>query len=250
MALKKALIVLVIATCFILTGCREVLYSNLTEDDANEMLQTLLVRGVDAKKVNGAKDSFNIEVAKEDLVRALKIIKEHSLPKEQFASLGTVFSNSGMISSQTEEQARLCYAIAQELSATFSHIDGVLDAKVHVVLAQHNIASGITTPPSASVFIRHTKNSPVTNLISGIKDTVSKAVPGLDLKRVSVLTQEFNENIIKPSVKSKAWYENTLVIIACSFAAFILLTAIVVFILKQRGYITLNLGKHLSKKTK
>ena len=171
--ITKALLVL--ATAFTLTACNETLYSNLSEAEANEMLVTLLKRGIAAQKTPGS-DGFSIEVPKEDLILSLEIVKEHSLPRAQFASLGTVFSGQGMIASQTEEQARLAFAISQELSATFSKIDGVLDARVHVVLVQHEQSSGLTTPPSAAIFIRHTKDSPVTEMISGIKDTAANGV--------------------------------------------------------------------------
>ena len=116
-----------------LTGCRQV-----------------LKRGVSADKVATGKTGFTIEVEEEDMVRALEIIKENSLPRAQFQSLGTVFSGQGMIASQTEEQARLAFALSQELSASFSKIAGVIDARVHVVLVQHDQASGLTTPPSAA----------------------------------------------------------------------------------------------------
>ena len=66
------------ATVLLLTSCREDLYSNLSESDANEMLQTLLVRGVDAKKENAGKKGFKITVEKEDLLRSLEIIKLNS----------------------------------------------------------------------------------------------------------------------------------------------------------------------------
>ncbi|MGN0915840.1 MAG: type III secretion system inner membrane ring lipoprotein SctJ [Succinivibrio sp.] len=191
---------------FLLTSCREELYTNLSERDANEMLQTLLVRGVDAKKENAGKKGFTITVEREELLRALEIVKEQSLPRSAFENLGSVFSGQGMISSQTEEQSRLAFAISQELSETFSKIDGVLDSRVHVVLVHHEQASGLTTPPSAAVFIRHTRNSPVINMVSGIKDTVARAVPGLNFDRVSVMLEQSSEQVISPKIKQAPWY--------------------------------------------
>lgn len=236
MDVKKTLCCFLCCSFVLLSGCKQTLYSNLTEQDANEMLQTLLVRGVDAQKVSSGKTGYSIDVDQDDFVRALEIIKEHSLPKEQFQSLGSVFSGQGMISSQTEEQARLAYAISQELSATFSRIDGVLDARVHVVLVQHEQSSGITTPPSAAVFIRHTKDSPVLDMISGIKDTTTRSVPGLTHDRVSVLTEEFNERVVQPSIKTKAWYENPWSIVGICVSVFIVLLSGAFLILKRMGY--------------
>ena len=226
----------VILSAMLLCGCREALYSNLTESDANEMLSTLLQRGVDAKKISEGKNGFTIEVDEQDLVRSLEIIKEHSLPREQFQSLGSVFSGQGMISSQTEEQARLAYALSQELSATFSRIDGVLDARVHVVLVQHEQSSGVTTPPSAAVFIRHTKDSPVSGMIASIKDTAAKAVPGLGLDNVSVMTELFQENILAPQVKAPAWYEDPLKLGGGIVAALALLSAVGIVVMRRLGF--------------
>ena len=190
------------AVSLLLSGCRESLYTGLSEADANEMVFLLLNRGIDAKKVSQGKTGFAVTVEEEHFVRSLEIIKEHSLPREKFQSLGTVFSGSGMISSQLEEQSRLAFAISQELSGTFSRIDGVLDARVHVVLMHNEQGTGLTTPPSASVFIRHMADSPVVDMVSGIRETAAKAVPGLTISNVSVVLEPFKENIIIAPVRS------------------------------------------------
>jgi type III secretion protein J len=190
------------AVSLFVSGCRENLYSGLSEADANEMVFVLLNRGIDAKKVSQGKTGFAVTVEEEHFVRSLEIIKEHSLPREKFQSLGTVFSGSGMISSQLEEQSRLAYAISQELSGTFSRIDGVLDARVHVVLMHNEQGTGLTTPPSASVFIRHVADSPVVDMVSGIRETAAKAVPGLAISNVSVVLEPFKENIIIAPAKT------------------------------------------------
>ncbi len=232
--LSKFVVICCCALAF--TGCKELLYSNLSEDDANEMLVTLLKRNVDAQKVAAGKEGFNIMVEQEDMIRALEIISEHSLPRERFQSLGSVFSGQGMIASQTEEQARLAFAISEELANTFSKIDGVLDARVHVVLVHHEQTSGLTTPPSAAVFIRHTKDSPVTGMVAGIKDTAAKAVPGLSLDNVTVMMELFQENILAPQIKKSAWYEDPLKLCGALAAAIALLAAIGIVILRRLGF--------------
>lgn len=228
---KSAKLAAVLAAGLLLAACDETLYSNLSESDANEMLVTLLKRGVEAgKKQSG--DLYSITVPREQLVRSLEIIREHSLPREQFQSLGTVFSGQGMIASQTEEQARLAFAIAQELSATYSRIDGVLDARVHVVLVQHEQSSGLTTPPSAAIFIRHTKDSPVQSMISEIKDIAAKAVPGLTLNQVSVMTELYTEKILAPALEPKPWYQSPNTLAAAAGALVVFLTALILIAAK------------------
>ncbi|MBQ8708665.1 MAG: type III secretion inner membrane ring lipoprotein SctJ [Succinivibrionaceae bacterium] len=179
-----------------LSGCRETLYTGMTEADANEMVYVLLNRGVDAKKESLGKTGFAVTVDQESFTRSLEIIKEHSLPREKFQSLGSVFSGQGMISSQLEEQSRLAFAISQELSNTFSKIDGVLDARVHVVLMHNEQGTGIVSPPSASVFVRHVKDSPVVDMVGGIRETTARAVPGLDIANVSVVLENFKESVV------------------------------------------------------
>lgn len=219
-----------------MVGCKEVLISDLNETDANEVLQTLLIRGIDAKKERANKNGFEVLVEHKDLVRSLEILKEHSLPREKFQSLGSIFSNQNMISSQTEELARLSFAISQELSATFSRIDGVLDARVHVVLVQHDQASNITTAPSAAVFIRHIETSPIVNMISGIKETVARSVPGLTLDRVSVLTEVFKENFIKPTIIEQKWYEKSYVIAILGIFSLITILGLIFIIFYIKGF--------------
>ena len=68
------------------------------------MLQTLLVRGVDAKKENAGKKGFKITVEKEDLLRSLEIIKEQSLPRTAFANLGSAGSQDMGMPRQENKQ--------------------------------------------------------------------------------------------------------------------------------------------------
>ncbi len=211
------------------------------------MLSALLRRGVVAEKVSEGKGMYHVAVEHEDMVRALDIIKENSLPRTPFMSLGTVFAGDSMISSQLEEQARFAYALSQELSDTFSKIDGVLDSRVHVTLVQHEQASGITTPPSAAVFIRHTPNSPVVNMVGAIRETAAKAVPGLTRDRVNVMLEDYREKILPPALKTVPWYMTTSALIAFGILAGVVLSCFVVMSMVRAKLIDLDL-KFIKKK--
>ncbi len=218
MRISPAVLAFILAPA-LLAGCRESLYSGMSEADANEMVYVLLNRGVDARKENAGKAGFFVTVDGENLIRSLEIIKEHSLPRTKFQSLGTVFSGQGMISSQLEEQSRLAFALSQELSSTFSRIDGVLDARVHVVLMHNEQGTGLTTPPSASVFIRHTKDSPVPDMVGGIRETTARAVPGLSIEKVSVVLESFQENIVAARPRESAASETPSLAVAAGLSA-------------------------------
>jgi type III secretion protein J len=182
----------------LLAGCQQDLYSGLKEGEANLILATLLENGIDAEKIARGKTGFAIAVDKADLVRALKLLEGHSLPRPAFKNMGEVFSGQGMIASPTEEQARLAFAISQELAETFAQIDGVLTSRAHVVLARHDAASATSTPSSASIFLRHAPDSPVVDLQGKIKETCVQSVPGLEYDKVSVMLVTVRESVLLP----------------------------------------------------
>ena len=43
-------------------------------------------------------------------------------------------------------------------------------------------------------------------MVSGIKDTVARAVPGLNFDRVSVMLEQSTEQVISPKIRSNYWY--------------------------------------------
>ncbi|MBQ7585354.1 MAG: type III secretion inner membrane ring lipoprotein SctJ, partial [Desulfovibrionaceae bacterium] len=159
-----------------LTACQTEIYTNLDEKQANAMLAVLLKRGVIVEKVNQGKTGYAITVDDSQVVVALQILAAYSLPRDRFASLGTIFAGGGMISSAQEEQAKLTYALSEELANTFSRIDGVLNARVHVVLGVNDAVNNVKIPASATVFLRHTHDSIVTTLVGDIRRAAANAI--------------------------------------------------------------------------
>lgn len=196
--LRVFMVVPLMVLTLLLTGCQVEIYQGLTESQANSMLATLLKNGIDAQKASAGKTGFTLSVDEKQLIQALEILKDNSLPREEFKSLGTVFSGQGMIASPTEEQARMAYALSQELSDTFSRIDGVLSSRVHVVLAATDQASDTRTPPSAAVFLRHTPESQVVSLVPKIRELTANAVPGLAFDHVTVMLVPLREPVGVP----------------------------------------------------
>lgn len=196
--IRLARLLVLVPLALLLAGCQVEIYQGLTESQANTMLATLLKHGINAQKVSAGKTGFTLSVDDNQLIQSLEILKENSLPREDFKSLGTVFSGQGMISSPTEEQARMAYALSQELADTFSRIDGVLTARVHVVLSATDQASDTRTPPSASVFLRHTPESQAVNLVPKIRELAANAVPGLAFDRVTVMLVPVREAVGVP----------------------------------------------------
>ena len=224
-ALRRALCLVCVLAALLLTGCKAEIYQGLSENQANTMLSVLLRHGIAAEKI-AAKSDFSIAVEEKQIVQALEILRENSLPREDFQSLGQVFSAQGMISSTTEEQARLAYALSQELSDTFSRIDGVLTARVHVVLGQTDLATGNVTPPSAAVFLRHTPESQATRLISHIRELTANAVPGLMQDKVSVMLVPVRETVSVPRPDKEASADDDRLYLMAALAGLLVLACV------------------------
>lgn len=170
----------------LLSGCgQETLYSRLDEREANEMLAVLLSNGIDARKV-GLGDSLELTTARGDLPTAIALLSERGYPRQDFQSLGDVFSGEGYVSSPLEERARLLYALSQELAETLSTIDGVVTARVHLAIPEQRVFSDEVKPSSASIFVKHRSGSPVAEQAALIKALVVNSVEGLPYENVTV----------------------------------------------------------------
>jgi type III secretion protein J len=164
------------------------------------MLVLLLSQDFDAAKVDNGKNGYSLTVDRAQMAVALELLTTNGFPRTKHESMGTVFSGQGMISTQTEEQARLSFALSQELSETFSRIDGVLTARVHVVLATRDQSGSVSSPATVAVVIRHLPESPVVNLTPKIKEISAKSVPGLLENGVSIMLVPVRIDVVLPTV--------------------------------------------------
>ncbi|UQR67854.1 type III secretion inner membrane ring lipoprotein SctJ [Bradyrhizobium sp. C-145] len=170
-----------------LIGCKADLYTKIQEREANEMLALLLGKGVDAVRVVAKDGTSTIQVEEKQLAFSIDLLNVEGLPRQSFKNLGEVFKGSGLVASPIEERARYVYALSEELSRTISDIDGVLSARVHVVLPKNDLLRQDATPSSASVFIRHGSNAKLSALLPQIKMLVANSIEGLSYDKVAVV---------------------------------------------------------------
>jgi type III secretion protein J len=179
----------VLAVACIVAGCsRGPLYSDLTENQANEVQATLLSAGIDARKqaMTKTKD-WCVEVDRSDIPRAMAVLNASGLPRQPLRNLGEVFPKEGFVSSPLEERARYVFALSQEVEQTLRQLDGVVDARVHIAMPERNVLDDKSPSASASVVIIEQPGASLEARETDIKAIVTDGVEGLDdINRVTV----------------------------------------------------------------
>ena len=191
----------------LLLGCKVELYSGLNEREGNEMLAILLDNNIPSEKLVDKDKIVTIMVQGGDVARSIKILSSLGFPKEKYSSIGDIFPKDGLISSPTEERARYTYSMSQELSSTLSMIDGVVTARVHVVLPQEQDSlTDVNYPSSASVFIKYTPELELAGLVPKVKTLVANSIEGLSLEKIAVslfpATRLNSGNVSAPSTET------------------------------------------------
>lgn len=178
--------------CMLLSACGEriELHRQLSEQDANEVIAELADKHIAAEKRIG-KDSVSVLIATDDIKRAVHILAAAGLPKRSRNSLGDIFQKDGVISTPLEERARYIYALSQELEATLSQIDGVVVARVHVVLPERIAPGEPVQPASAAVFVKYREDLDPDSVQSRIRKLVASSIPGLSGKEEQKLAIVF-----------------------------------------------------------
>ena len=184
---KKLFHCLLCAAAVLGSGCgKSVLYSNVSERQANEMIALLRARNMAVGKQAGLENSWTVTIAGNQFASAVDVLSNYGYPQDQFNTLGKVFQKSGLVSSPTEERARFMYALSENLAENVSHIAGVVTARVNIVLPENNPYTDAVTPSSAAVFVTYRPGSSIEDSIRDIKQLVANSIEGLSYDKVSV----------------------------------------------------------------
>ena len=184
----SSLVIAISALALLVSGCDKEtrLNSNLEESQANLIVAALLDADIPCHKTAGDEGTWNVDVAESRFAEAANLLEKKGLPRRAYNGVGEVFKKSGMVSSPSEERIRFMDALAQDLARTISGIDGVLDARVHIVLPENDPFARNALPSSAAVALRARWDADLTDYIPSIKGLVKNAIEGLAFEKITV----------------------------------------------------------------
>ena len=178
----------VVAAALLLAGCDKetTLHAGLAERQANLVMAALIDAGIGCHKSPGEEGTWDVTVVESRFADAVNLLEKAGLPRQPHQGIGEVFKKTGMISSPSEERIRFMDALAQDLAKTISSIDGVVDARVHVVLPENDPFARHALPSSAAVAIRARWDADLTDVIPSVKGLVKNAIEGLSAEKIMV----------------------------------------------------------------
>jgi type III secretion protein J len=185
-----------------LAGCTVPVQHGLDEASANEVVTALERAGIGAEKAHaegpstGAGPSFSVEVSGADVARALEHLRAVGLPRGQRKGLAETYAQPSLVPSATEDRARYVEALGNEIERTLETVDGVVSARVHLVLAESDpFASDakVRVPAQAAVLLK-IRTDAVTPLgEADVQRLVAGSVPGLAPAGVAVVVTKAPE---------------------------------------------------------
>src|SRR5215467_11964388 len=212
MASRKWLSLLALA--LVLAGCaNHEVGSGLGEQDAQEIVVVLKENGLDAAAVRSPSAdrnappswTVNVKGGSQNLVTAWRVLEANGLPRQKVKGLEEVFSTTGMIPTASEEKARLLMALSGELSRTLKSVQGVVDARVQIVLPDNSplLDRSQWSPPTSSVLIKYRGSQfPLTS--DEVKSLVARGIEGLQADNVAVVFKRTEPVRMPP--RNATWY--------------------------------------------
>lgn len=166
------------ALCSVCAGCAVPVAGNLDDREANRVFVALDRANIDATKETdpAAEGKWRIDVARDDVPRALAALREEQLPRAEPASVLDALTKGSLVPSEATERAALVAGTAGDLERSLEGVEGVLRARVHLSVPPSGSRLDLSAAPSrasAGVLIEHRGATPPLSA-----DAVARLVAG------------------------------------------------------------------------
>lgn len=183
--------ILYCALVFGVAACSTNLLHGLDEGSANETIAALERAGIATEKVadEGSATAFTVRIAQHDAGKALDLLRSLGLPRDRRHGFAEVYGQPSLIPTPSEERARYLEALGGEIERTLETADGVVNARVHLVLEENDplaVEPKPRTPARAAVLLKvRGGHAPLPE--GDVQKLVAGSVPGLDPAAVAVV---------------------------------------------------------------
>jgi type III secretion protein J len=188
---RAILFALVFALLFGTAACSTNLLHGLDEGSTNETIAALERAGIATEKVadEGSTNAFTVRIARRDAGKALDLLRSLGLPRDRRHGFAEVYGQPSLIPTPSEERARYLEALGGEIERTLETADGVVSARVHLVLEENDplaVDPKPRTPARAAVLLKiRGARAPLPE--GDVQRLVAGSVPGLDPAAVAVV---------------------------------------------------------------
>jgi flagellar M-ring protein FliF len=161
-------------------------YSNLADEDAAAITQSLSAAGIKYRMENG---TGAISVPAEKINEARLLLAGQGVM--QTGGFANLTKDGGLGVSQFMETARYQHAIEQELARTISSLQQVAAARVHIAVPRSTTFVRERSPGSASVFLQLKAGRRLSSeQVTAIVNLVASSLPDIDASQVTVVDQQ------------------------------------------------------------
>lgn len=221
------------------TGCQERIQHALDERQANELQRVLIERGFDARKVpeTGKKPTWAIEVEQEHASDAVRILAELGLPRPVEDEGCDVFGGGGLVRTPVEEQLCRVRVLERGLEKTLQTVDGVLLARVHLVVPPLPRPGQPTVPAKASALLRVAPGhaEPIQASREVLRALVAGGVEGLAPDAVALMVDEASTRVSAPAPGPSPLTRLRVLLAVLSLAVTGLSVGLILLVLRLRG---------------
>lgn len=160
------------------------LFSRLTTEDAGEIVAVLRDSGVPYRLT----DNGTTVMVPDSRVHETRLaLAGQGLPRGGVVGF-EVFLETALGATDFDRQVRYNMALQGELTRTIREINGVLDARVHIVMPERRLFARDERPATASVFLQLRPGAQLSaNQVRGIAHLMARSVEGLEPENITIV---------------------------------------------------------------
>jgi flagellar M-ring protein FliF len=162
---------------------KALLFSDLDMGEAGEITQRLDQAQIDYD-LRG--DGTSIFVPRSKVLSARLMLSEEGLPSRGSVGYEIFDRQDALGATQFQQNINRLRALEGELARTIASINGVENARVHLVLPERRLFERDAQQPSASIVVKLARAPLTQGQVRAVRNLVASAVPGLSAGRVTI----------------------------------------------------------------